>query len=376
MEKVNIGVIGCGRISDVYYENMIQKFKILQVCACGAKHIENARKKADKLGIRAMSVEEMMADESIEMIVNLTPAPVHYELIRQGLMAGKHVFTEKIVTTTVKDALELKAIAEEKKLRLGCAPDTFLGAAIQTAKQAVDQGLIGEVVSCHAAVNRELGFALTPTGYMSLEGGGIGFDVGIYYLTALLAILGPIESVCGFTDNTCPERKVEDPESSDFGNIFHVNNENVMVASLKFKNRVYGTMNFNSNSIWPQDPRLTLYGTNGILHMANPDKFGGKVILQKRGDKSGVELPVTHGYTDNSRGIGVAEMAWAIRQNRPHRADFDMGCHALEVLEGVVRSGETGKTSFMKTTFTIPSPLPEGYLDGYYNKNCERALME
>lgn len=376
MNKMKVGVIGCGRISDVYYENMIHKFEILHVSACAAKHLAHAKEKAEKLGILALTVEELLADDEIEMIVNLTPAPAHYELIKQCLEAGKHVFTEKIVTTTLDEALQLKALAENRKLRLGCAPDTFLGAAIQTAKHAVDQGMIGEAVSCHAAVNRELGFALTPNGFMSIPGGGIGFDVGIYYLTALLCILGPVEAVSGFTANTCPERVIEDPKSPDFGKHFSVDNENVMVASLKFKNGVYGTLNFNSNSIWPQNPILTIYGTHGIIHMANPDKFSGKVILQKRGDAVGIELPVSYGFTENARGVEAAEMAWAIRQNRPHRADFNMGCHALEVFEGVVTSGETGQMHKMTTAFEKPAALPEGYVDGYYNKSRERALME
>lgn len=376
MNKVKTGVIGCGHISDVYYENMINLFDILDVKSCAARNLDHAKQKGQKNSIEAVSVEEMMNDSDIELIVNLTPAPAHYGLIRQALEAGKHVYTEKIITPTLSEALELQSLAKEKGLRLGCSPDTFLGAAIQTAKQAVDQGLIGTPVSCHGAVNRELGFILSQESFMSAPGGGIGFDVGIYYLTALLSILGPVKEASGFTDNTCPERTIENPASSDFGKTFRVENENVMVATLKFQNDVYGTLNFNSNSIWPQNPILTIYGTEGILHLANPDKFNGKVLLQKRGCEMGVELPITHGFAQNCRGVGVAEMAWAMRKSRPHRAHFDMGCHALEVFEAIEKSGQTGKRYSMMTTFDIPKKLPEGYIEAYFQKNQEIALIK
>lgn len=375
LQKVKTAVIGCGKISGIYLENMINKFEILDVIGCGEIDVKRAEEKAKSYGIKGMQVNEILSNPEIELVVNLTPAPAHHEVIKKALEAGKHVYTEKIVTPDLKDALELKEIAKTRNLRLGCAPDTFLGAAIQTARQVVDNGGIGKVVSCHAAVNRDMGFLYYPGTFQTMRGGGIGFDVGIYYLTALLSILGPVEQASGFAFHTNPEGTVENPALPLFGETFPVENENVMVASLKFKTGVCGTLNFNCDSIWPQVPRLMIYGTEGILYLPDPDKFGGTVYIQKKGMTEPVEVPNCYGFGENSRGLGVAEMAWALRKGRPHRASIDMGCHAVEILNGIVTCTKTGQVQTMKTEFERSAPLPEGYLDHYHGRNPECALI-
>lgn len=192
LKKVKTAVIGCGKISGIYLENMMNRFEILDVVGCGELDIQRAEERAMSFGIKAMQIKEILDDPEIELVVNLTPATAHYEVIKQALEAGKNVYTKKIVTPDLKDALELKEISRKQNLRLGCAPDTFLGAAIQTARKVIDSGEIGKVVSCHAAVNRDMGFLYYPGTFSTMRGGGIGFDVGIYYLTALLSILGPM----------------------------------------------------------------------------------------------------------------------------------------------------------------------------------------
>lgn len=374
-KKVKTAVIGAGKISGIYLENMINNFEILDVVACGEIDVQRAEEKAKLFGIKGMHVDELINDPEIELVVNLTPATAHYAVIKKALEAGKNVYTEKIVTPNLKEALELKEIAKTRNLRLGCAPDTFLGAAIQTARKVIDSGGIGKVVSCHAAVNRDMGFLYAPGTFPTKHGGGIGFDVGIYYITALLSILGPIEKVSGFADNTNPEYTIENPKSPDFGKTFLVENENVMVASMKYRSGVYGTMNFNANTIWPQVPVLTIYGTEGILNLPDPDRFGGKVLLQKKGMAESVEIPNCYGYGENSRGLGVAEMAWAMRKDRPHRANIDMACHAVEILNGIVKSTETGTVQTLETEFDVLPALPEGYLNNYFGRSQEAALI-
>ncbi|BCJ95437.1 oxidoreductase [Anaerocolumna cellulosilytica] len=375
LQKVKTAVIGYGKISDIYLTNMINKFEIVDVIGCGGRDVEKAQEKAKLFGIKGMHVDEIMDNTEIELVVNLTPPTAHYEIIKKALEAGKNVYTEKIVTPDLKEALELKELAKKCNLRLGCAPDTFLGAGIQSARKVVESGGIGKIVSCHAAVNRDMEFLYYPGAFHTKHGGGIGFNVGIYYLSALLSILGSVEQVSGFAYNTKPECKVEDPSSPLFGESFNVDSENIMVASLQFKNGVYGTMNFSSNTIWPQVPMLMIYGTEGILHLPDPDKFGGKVYLQKKGMSDQIEVPNSYGYGENSRGLGVAEMAWAMRKERPHRANFNMGCHALEVLSGVVKCSETGQVQRMETDFELLPALPEGYLDNYFGRNQECALI-
>ncbi|WP_338539741.1 Gfo/Idh/MocA family protein [Paenibacillus tundrae] len=375
LQKMKTAVIGYGQISGIYLENMINQFEILDVVSCGGTDIQKAEEKASSYGIKGMHMDEILQDPEIEMVVNLTPATAHYGIIKQALEAGKHVYTEKIVTPSLAEALELKALAERQNLRLGCAPDTFLGAAIQTARHVIDHGGIGKVMTCHAAVNRDMGFLYEPGAFTTKPGGGIGFDVGIYYITALLSILGPVEKVSGFADNMQSTYVVENPSSPHFGETLETQNENIMIASMRYKNGVYGTVNFNANTIWPQVPVLTIYGTEGILYLPDPDRFGGKVLLQKKGMSEPIEIPHMYGYSENSRGLGVAEMAWAIRQGRPHRASMDMACHAVEILNGIVQSSETGVTQTMETEFERLPGLPEGYLDHYLGRSQEAALM-
>ncbi|WP_326512787.1 Gfo/Idh/MocA family oxidoreductase [Clostridium intestinale] len=374
-QKVKTAVIGCGKISGIYLDNMINRFEILDVIGCGALSLQRAEEKSREFGIKAMSVNEILNDPEIELVVNLTPATAHYEVIKKSLEAGKNVYTEKVITPDLKDALELKEIAKKQNLRIGCAPDTFLGAAIQTARKVIDSGGIGKIVSCHAAVNRDMEFLYYPGAFHTAKGGGIGFNVGIYYITALLSILGPVEKVSGFACNTNPEHTVENPSLPSFGETFMVESENVMISNMKFKSGVYGTMNFTSNTIWPQVPVLTIYGTEGIINLPDPDKFGGTVLLQKKGMKESIEIQNCYGYGENSRGLGVAEMAWAMRKDRPHRANIDMGCHAVEILNGIVKCTETGQVQTMETEFELIPALPEGYLDNYFGRNQESALI-
>lgn len=375
MKRMKTAVIGCGDISDIYFQNMIHKFSILQVVGCCSLGGVSAKKKAEKYNLKPMTLEEILEDKTIEMVVNLTPPVVHYDIIKRALLAGKHVFTEKVVSADFNEACELKRLAEEQGLRLGVAPDTFLGAGIQTARQAVEQGLIGTVTSCHASLNRDMKMIYPRLAFTRQPGGGVGFDVGIYYLTALLSILGPVDKVSGMIQTNTPRRVVEDPSSPSFGTEYEIQNENLMMATIAFRNGTLGTMHINGDSIFPEAPYVILYGTEGILTIPNPNEFSGKVTLQKKGMETSIELPITFGYGDNSRGIGPAEMAWAIFNDRPHRANIDMACHAVEILNGIVNSSINDISCRMTTTFEKLPGLPPGYMEYYAGTNPECALM-
>ena len=176
---MRVGVVGCGAISDIYLTNMIHNFENLEVAACCAGHLEHAKKKAEQYGIKGCTYEEILADPSIEMVVILTPAPTHEGLIRQALEAGKHVYTEKTMTLAPETAAKLIELAEEKHLYLGSAPDTFLGSALQTARKAIDDGLIGEVTSFEACANRDLDLLASIFRFLRMPGGGICYDFGV-----------------------------------------------------------------------------------------------------------------------------------------------------------------------------------------------------
>ena len=188
MEAVRTAVVGCGKISDIYFENMIKRFDSLDVVACCARRLENAVRKAAQYGIEARTYEEILADPSIEMIVNLTPPAAHYDILRRGLEAGKHCFTEKIMTLQLAEARELCQLADDKGLYLGSSADTFLGAANQTAKKAVADGLIGDVTSFAITANRNSSILASYFTGTHKPGGGVGMNYSVYYLTSLMPL--------------------------------------------------------------------------------------------------------------------------------------------------------------------------------------------
>ena len=197
IQPVKTAVVGCGSISDAYLSTMRSKFKILELVGCCDRNAHKAQAQAHKYGLQAMSLEEILADDSIEIVVNLTTPTAHYPVIKQLLEGGKHVYTEKVLSVELEHAAELVEIADRKGLYLGAAPDTFLGSAIQTARYVVDSGMIGEVSSCYCTLTRDGELFGRAFPFTIKPGGGIGFDVGIYALTALLSILGPVAGSLG-----------------------------------------------------------------------------------------------------------------------------------------------------------------------------------
>lgn len=355
--KIRAAVFGCGQISEIYLTNMINRFCVLEVVACCSKNGASAEKRAEQFRIKAMSAEEIWADSSIDLIINLTPATEHYEIIKRSLLAGKHVYTEKILTPSFDRAKELCELAKEKGLLIGCAPDTFLGCAIQTAKKAIDSGEIGQLMSCSANLNRDCTCGYTPGRFTTLKGGGVGFDVGIYYVTAIISILGSADKVCGFMLNTTPEYIVEDKASRYYGQKCVVDNENIMTANVLFKNNVAATLHFCGRTIYPETPAIVFYGTKGIIVLPDPNCFGGKVMIMRKGENTYSELENEFYFDDNSRGLGAAEMAYSILNDRPHRASVEMATHAVELLCAVEKSSQSGVTQTLSSCFEAPKPL-------------------
>lgn len=377
--KVKTAIVGCGQISDTYMKNLTgpeKKFDIINLIGCCDIRPERAQARAEQYNLKIMTIEEICADPEIEMVINLTNPAAHYEVSKQLLLAGKNVYSEKIMTIHLEEAEELVAIANEKGLYLGAAPDTFLGAAGQTARQIVESGLIGEVSSCVAIVNRDYYLMPEHIPYVLEKGGGLGFDVGIYYVTALLSILGSVKQVCGFMKTRHPDRIHMFAKRDNFEQPYHVESENQTVGSMLFDSGVVGTLHFNSECIMNERPYLAIYGTQGILYMGDPNQFGEDVLLVRKGQTEPVVIPPNFGYSKDCRGLGAAEMAWSMRKKRPHRASKELALHALEVLYGVAISEETGKTYTLKSTYQVTPPLPQGYLESdYYASDAEASLV-
>lgn len=376
MRKISVAIIGCGSISDTYMSNIKNNmFQVLNLVGCSDLMEERMLKSADKYGVKAMTIEQICEDKSIEMVINLTTPLAHYSVIKQCLLAGKHVFSEKMIAVDLWQGKELIELADEKGLHLGVAPDTFLGASVQTAKYIVESGLIGKPISCRASISRDYSVYGEFLTHLYQKGAGIGFDMGGYYLTALAAILGPARSISAFTNINEPTRENTRVGTSLFEQEYTIEVPNIISAAIQYQNGVLGTLHMNSDSILDETYGLEIYGTDGILYMGNPDEFGGPVYLQKVNSGKQV-FPLTHGFSQESRGLGAAEMAWSIIQNRGHRASKEMAFHVFEMMHGILISSEKKEFYNMKSSFEIPKALPAGYIgDGGWTRKEESALV-
>lgn len=369
MKKIRTAVIGCGAISDIYLKNLKHNFSIIDLVGCCDLNVERCAAAAQKYGIRALTMEEILGDAQIELVVNLTNPKAHYAVIKQLLEGGKNVYTEKVLSIELAHAQELVRIADEKKLYLGAAPDTFLGSAIQTARLAVERGMIGKVTSCVAQNGRDYNMMGQLVPFIPQQGGGIGFDVGIYYITALISILGPVKSVNGFLKYPSEPRVYDQPQAAHFGEAYRVESETILAGTLLFESGAIGSVQFNSECIFPEQPVLMLCGTEGVLYMADPNNFGGTVYYRAKGSDERIALPASFGYDENSRGLGVAEMAWSMAAGRKPRANKEMALHALEILHGIARSSTSGQTQSLESSFEKLPQLRAGYFPKYLEKD-------
>jgi predicted dehydrogenase len=375
IHPIKIAVVGCGAISDAYLSTMIQKFKILEVVGCCDHNAHKAAQKAHAYGIRVLSMDDILSDQRIEIVVNLTAPTAHYPVIKQLLEAGKHVYTEKVLSVGLEEAAHLVDLANERGLYLGAAPDTFLGAAIQTARYVVDSGMIGEVTSCTCTLTRDSELFSRAFPFTARPGGGIGFDVGIYYITALLSLLGPVTEVSGMVRTWKPTRPQLSLER--FGEPYPIECETLMAGGLQFACGTVGNLLFDANSIFtaPERPHIALHGTLGVLHMADPNGFGGDVRVTLKGNNEPFVMQQSHAYSGECRGLGVAEMAWSMRLGRKQRANKEMAYHALEVLHGIVRSSETKATQALQSSFEKMPAIPRGYAGQTHFDFIEEASL-
>ncbi|MGI6561768.1 MAG: Gfo/Idh/MocA family protein [Clostridia bacterium] len=362
MEKVKIGIIGCGNISPIYFKNCIEVFEILEVKACADIVFERAKAKAEEYGIKAYTVEDMLNDDEIEIILNLTTPNAHFSVCDAALDAGKSVHTEKPLSVLFEEGKALVKKANEKKLLLGAAPDTFLGAGIQTCRKLIDDGWIGQPIGATA-------FMLCP-GHESWhpapqfyykKGGGPMFDMGPYYLTALVNLLGPVESVAGSVSMTRKQRIITSKPLA--GTVMDVEVPTHVTGLLNFKNGAIGTIVTSFDVFGGNVPFIEIYGTEGSLSVPDPNVFGGPVKVKIRRNEW-TEVPLTHMYRDNSRGIGVADMAYALKTGRKNRCSGELACHVLEIMHGIHIASDTKSNYVLETTCERPQPLPSNPMHG------------
>lgn len=390
-KPVKTAIIGCGMISDIYIRNLKHLFSVIDLVALCNRTRATAEASAARHEIeKVMTLEEIAADPEIELVVNLTPAPAHYGVIKQMLTAGKHVYTEKMFTTDLEQARELVSLAESKGLMIAVAPDTVLGAGIQTARKLIDTGMIGTVTSGVVSVIRNQNLNSEYFRFLQGAGGALPYDVGIYYIGALVVLLGSVKSVSGFGAPSLHHKKQilrlsENPDS------WTVPGNNLITAALEFESGALVSIHFNGNTIGCDRSVFELYGTAGALELGDPNTFGGPVRLTLP-ESDPVQMPFTHGYDGHNycsepasfdhggnRGVGAAELAWAIRNNRPNRLSKEYGLHCQEILQGIDEAVRTG-TAYQVQSRCEVAPLKSGYFSSMFGgglpADAERSLME
>ena len=389
--KVKTAVVGCGMISDVYIHNLQNFFSIIDVVALCDHLRENAEEKARLYGVkRIVTMEDMMQDDDVELVVNLTGPQAHYEVTRAMLSVGKHVFTEKPLAPNLEQAQALVCLAEEKNLYLGAAPDTILGAGVQTARKLLDAGMIGRVTSAVVTASRDQSLNAEVYRFLRENGGAFPWDIGIYALSALFCLLGSVTRVSAM-GMKAPVHGAQVWHLNTPEEEWQIPGLNLLAGTLLFENGTIATLHFDGNVCNAGEGKVTLYGTEGVLQLSGPENFGGTVRLLRK-ESGDCIVPFTHGYNGENvfspgspmekgghRGVGAAEMAWAIRMKRPNRCSGEYALHAVEVLHGLETAAQTGRSYDVRSRFSM-KPLHSGYtctlMGGKWRGDAERSLVE
>jgi predicted dehydrogenase len=360
--RQRVGFIGCGNILGAYVRGC-RAFGILEVAACADLLPDRAEAAAAEHGIpRALSVEALLNDQTIDILINLTVPAAHAEVSQAILESGHHLYSEKPLAIARQDGRAIIDLAASNGLRVGCAPDTFLGGGLQTCRKLVDDGWIGEPVGATAFMLSHGPESWHPDPAFFYEpGAGPLFDMAPYYLTALIHLLGPIRRVAGATRITFSERIAT--SETRFGQRLPVNVPTHSTALLDFAAGPIVTL-ITSFDVWRSTlPRIELYGSEGTLIVPDPNTFGGPVRLWRSGAEEWREVPLSHSDAVR-RGIGVADLAYGLATGRPHRASGDMAYHVLDIMQAVEESSRVSQHVQIESICPQPEALPLGLLAG------------
>ena len=360
VEPVRIGLIGCGTISPAYLR-AAATFDILQFVGCADLNPEAAKKTAAEFGVPAFSVDALLARDDVEVVLNLTIPAAHGEVNLAALGAGKHAYSEKPFGLDVAEGRKVLAAADAAGLRVGCAPDTFLGGGHQTVRGLIDAGAVGTPIAATA-------FMLSPgveswhpnPAFYYHRGGGPLFDMGPYYLTALVNALGPVKRVSAITARGRDQRTIGSQPFA--GQIIDVEVDTHAAGTLEFHGGAVATVVMSFDVRLHSNRWIEFHGVDASLSSPDPNGFGGTVRVSKR--RSWRRQPLSHGYRGNMRSIGLADMCQGIRTGRPHRCDGRLAHHVLEVMAAFGESSTSGRHVAIESKPNRPAPLPIGLADG------------
>ena len=366
---MRVGIIGCGNISETYFEcqNLFNNFTIV---ACADINIEAAKNSAEKYNVKAFSVDDILANDDIDVIINLTIPSAHKEIIMKSLNAGKHCFSEKPLAMNFNEGLEISELASSKNLYVGCAPDTFLGAAGQKARSLIEDNKIGDVVlGTFNLMSHGMEHWHPNPDFFFKPGAGPVFDVGVYYITQLVNLIGPIKSISSLSGTATPERTITSEPRN--GEKIKVETPTTLMGTLEFHNNAKIQF-FCSWDVWKhKHSTIELYGLEGSMIVPDPNFFSGDILISHKeedwqvinNDKMLLGIP---NKTDNKgdkianyRGIGLSDMINAISNKRQSRCSLDLAVHVLEAMEGIIKSSDERVIYNMKTKPNQPDFLDE-----------------
>ncbi|RWY85001.1 Gfo/Idh/MocA family oxidoreductase [Rhizobium leguminosarum] len=364
--ELGVGIIGCGNISTTYF-SLAPLFKGLKVLACADINAQAAEARAKEYGVKAQTIDELLVNDEIDVVVNLTIPDAHFRVSKAILEAGKHVYSEKPLVLSLEEGEELRRIAKQKNLAVGCAPDTFLGGAHQLARKFIDDGGIGRITSgaCYVMSPGMEMWHPNPD-FFFLPGGGPILDLGPYYIANLINLIGPVKRVGGMTSMASPTRTITSEPRN--GEIIPVKTPTTIQALLEFVNGATVTLTA-SWDVWShRHANMELYGTDGSLYVPDPNFFGGVVEASGR-DKDIKPLDAwehpfgkinqenPNGARANYRTAGLADMVMSLIEGRDARCSLDRTLHGVDVMTSILKSGEEGRFIDLTTTCTQPAAL-------------------
>lgn len=363
MSKLPIGIIGCGNISEIYAEAG-KKFDNIEIVSCADLDLGRAQALAAKHGIpRPVEVGKLLDDPEVALVINLTVPAAHADVATKALRKGKHVYNEKPLSLRRREARDMMGLARDKGLRIGCAPDTFLGGGLQMARKLIDDGAIGIPVGGSGFMLSRGPESWHPNPeFFYKRGAGPLFDMGPYYLTAFAALLGPVKRVTGSARISFKQREITSQPLA--GTMVNVDVPTHIAAIMDFDAGPVVTLSTSFDVSASKLSNIEIYGSEGSLAVPDPNTFGGPLFIKRHGDEEWREVPIEFSYVDNSRGLGVADMAAAILSNREHRANDRLAYHVLDLMHSIVDSSESGRHIEMSSSVNRPAALPLGLMPG------------
>jgi predicted dehydrogenase len=358
MEPLRIGIIGCGAISGIYLKNLTA-YRSTTVVAVADLDMDRAQRVASEYGVaRALSSVDLLHDADVELVLNLTVPKAHGSVALAAVQAGKHVYNEKPLAVDFEEAQQLQEEANRHGVLLGCAPDTFMGSGLQSCRKLIDDGAIGQPIAAQAFMLCRGHETWHPSPEFYYErGGGPMLDMGPYYVTALLHLLGPARRVCGSVKASFPERTITSQPKS--GKIITVETPTHISGEIDFHGGATAHITTSFDVYGSPVSPITIFGSEGTLLVPDPNNFSGEIRLKRPG-KDFERVDQTHSHPENSRGIGVLDMAHAIRDGRRnHRASGDLALHALEIMNSFERSSNEEKHIHMSTAPERPLAMHE-----------------